>query len=97
MKHPRSIVKKLDPKLEEDSGAFMAAMVLIASTQVGPNVEKIAKRTGLKRAVVREYGKRIRGNGIWQGGKIACDWFDKDGGIAFWCDVAVAEGLMNRA
>lgn len=97
-KHPRTIVKELDPKLSEKDGAFAAAMVLIAASQVGTKADRIAKRTGLKRELVRAYNRRLREQGIFtKDGKIACDWFDKEsGGIAFWMDVAVAEGLMQK-
>jgi hypothetical protein len=97
-KHPRTIVKSMDPKLSETDSAFAAAMVLIAATQVGTKADSIAKRTGLKREVVRAYNRRLREQGIFtKGGKIACDWFDKEtGGVSFWCDVSVAEGLMSR-
>lgn len=97
IKTVRDIVKKLDPKIKEDDSAFKAAMVLVASAQVGPNTDKVARRAKLPRALVRKYGKRLRHQGIWRGRKIACEWFDKtSGGTAFWCDVCVAEGLMNR-
>lgn len=98
MKHPRTIVKEMDPNLSEEDGAFAAAMVLIAATQVGTKADRIAKRTGLKREVVRAYNRRLREQGVFiKNGKIACEWFDKKtGGIAFWMDVSVAEGLMNR-
>lgn len=97
MKHPRKIVKKLDPNLDENSTGFNAAMVLIGASQVGTNADAIAKRTGLPRRKVREITGRCRDGGLFKNGKIVHGgWFDKDGGIAFWLDVCVAEGMMRR-
>lgn len=97
MKSPQAIVKKLDPKLDTESEDFKIATVLIAATQVGPNADKIADKAKLPRRVVRKYAADARRAGVFKGGKIAhSGWFDKDGGIAFWLDVAVVRGFLQR-
>lgn len=96
-KHPRAIVKEMDPNLKEDDEGFKAAMVLVGAAQVGTSAEKIAERTGLPRSLVRKYVKRARQQRIFQRDQIACDWFDEEhGGVAFWLDVCVLRGLMNK-
>ncbi len=47
MKSPRKIIHEMDPNLSEKGSTFNIAMVLIAAAQVGPNADKIAKRTKL--------------------------------------------------
>lgn len=97
MKDLRKVVRKMDPKLSEQDESFNAALVLVGAAEVGTNADKIAERTGLARKVVRGYTKRLREQGVFKGDKIACEWHDKEhGGVAFWLDVCVARGLMNR-
>lgn len=91
------IIKKMDPNLTEDSEEFKIAMTLLGAAQCGPNADKIARYTKLPRTVVRPYVAKAREQGIFTNdNKIAADWMDKDGGIAFWLDVAVVRGFMRR-
>lgn len=97
MKTPQAIVKKMDKSLAEDSEEFKIATVLVAAAQVGPNADKIAKRAKIPRSVARKYATDARNTGLFKGGKIAhSGWFDKDGALAFWMDVAVVRGLLTR-
>lgn len=91
-------LKTMDPGLEPGTPMHDTAMILLASLVVGPSVEKVAAFLGLPRPEVLKRATRLRANGVWRGGKVRADWFDdKSGGVAFWCDCAVAEGLLVRA
>lgn len=91
-------VHKLDPKCEVNSHAYKAAVCLLASLQVGPNAKKVAEFTGYHLTTVRDFAGNLRDSGVWKKGKIHCEWFDKkSGSTAFWLDVAVAQGLVQRA
>lgn len=90
-------VKRMDPALSEDSSTFTVALILLASAVVGPNVVRISKLLGVPRSVVAHYSATLRRNRVWVRGKIRCNWHDEEtGGAAFWIDVCVAEGLMER-
>lgn len=94
-----SAVEGLDPNLDPNLDTFRSALLLLSSAVVGPDEAKVAAFTGLPAAFVAERAERLRASGVWTGeGKIAADWWDEEtGGIAFWIDVNVAEGLMERA
>jgi len=90
-------VQRLDPKTAPEEPAFKTGVLLLSALQVGPNVDRLAKFTGYSKTFIRERAKRCRENGIFIGSKVACEWFDKEcGGVAFWMDVLVAEGLMAK-
>lgn len=90
-------IQRMDKALKRDDPVFVDAVVLLDSSIVGPSADKIADHLGLPRSTVREIGKRAREYGLWVGDKVAAgDWFAKDGGIAFWLDVAVLRGMMTR-
>ena len=43
-------------------------------------------------------GKRLRDSGLWSRRKVRdSGWFDKDGGVSFNLDIAVAEGWLERS
>jgi len=92
----RETVRKLDPNLKTDDPAFDVAVVLLSGLYVGPNGQKIARFARLSRAFVGEVARRLRANGVWRGHKIAADWFEKNGVYAFWLDVTVGLGLLER-
>lgn len=90
-------VQHLDPKMtnpQEDS--FRTAVLLLAALQETPNILKLTKFTGYPREFVRERVQRARKAKIFVGAEVACEWFEENGGIAFWCDVLVVEGLLSR-
>jgi hypothetical protein len=90
-------VRRLDPNLKPDDPCFKTAVLLLSALQVGANIERLVEFTGYPKGFVRERALRCRENGIFRGGKVACDWFDENGGVGLWCDVLVAEGLLGRA
>ena len=75
----------------------LEAQVLLSSIVVGPNVKRIASFLSVPRDDVSYLSVILRRNGIWRGGKVAAsEWFGKDGGIAFICDVAVAKQQLKK-
>ncbi len=90
-------VLRMDPKVDPDSDTFQAAVVLLCGVVVGPS--KAAAFSGYPASVTGPIVERLRTSGIWKGRQVHhSGWFDEDaGGMAFWMDVCVAEGLMQRA
>lgn len=93
----KNIIHELDPNLQEEDSAFSSAMILLAAAEVGPNADDIASLTNLSSEAVKERFARLEQNGVFKDGKIYCDWFDEETGTtAFWLDVCIAEGTINR-
>ena len=91
-------IKGLDPNLKEDDIAYSHALLLLASLVVGTSVKKIAGFTNLDFGLVKDAVKLLRKNGVFVGRKVHADWFDeKYGATAFWLDVCIADGLVERA
>lgn len=89
-------VRRLDP--HSTGSGFQTAVLMLAALQIGTgDVEALQRFTGFDQEFIETRATNLRRNGIWTAdGKTDCAWFEKDGGIAFWCDVNVAEGLMER-
>lgn len=81
---------------DRDDVQFKTAAVLMSSAVVGPDEAKLAEFTGYDRAFIDAIGERLRKSKVWHKGKIASDWFGKDGDITFNMDVCVALGWMKR-
>jgi len=90
-------IHRYNSDLERDSLTFKAALILMASTEFGHNVDVLARRTGLDRSLVARVARRLIDNGVWNAGVTVADWrcTDEASGT-FWNDVAVAEGKMCR-
>lgn len=94
----RSAVKASDSNVNESDDSFKTAVILMASAYLGPCIRLMMRLTGYPRIfIVRRYNRFLE-NGIWdvKNRKVHGDWFGKDGGTAFWMDVMVGEGLMER-
>lgn len=90
-------VKALDSNLKEEDETFKVAVIVMSSCIVGPNIQRLSKFTKYPRHYIAPLAKRLRKNGVWVKGKIRCEWFEEEaGGIAFWLDVGVAQGLIER-
>jgi hypothetical protein len=88
-----------DPFFSEDNFPVKDSVrILLASLQVGPNADRIARFLGLNRdTVVRPRVKRLRANGVFQGCEIVCEWDNKESGhMSLLLDALVAEGLVAR-
>ena len=93
----RAEVKRLDPKLAEDSPSFETAIMLLASAQLGPDVGSIADFMGVEAASLEERAKHLREARVWDGDMLNVQWWDETSGtVAFWLDVCVAEGYVTR-
>lgn len=92
----RTILKEYDSELAGD--AYNAAMVLLSSLIVGPDIDRVIAFTGLDSLFVKQVADRLVANGIWVEGGVHADWSDpEDGGIALALDIAVAQGKLERA
>ena len=83
-------------EISKDDKEYIPALILLTALDCGANADRISKDCGIPRATCRAIGKRLRETGIWKGGLTCCEWFEKNGGVAFILDVNVALGFMNR-
>jgi len=102
MKHPTLLksIKKEVMKIHgitEETDTIKTGVILLSSVNVGPNIKKIAKFTGYKRSEIAKRSKNLRENSVWVKDKVSCDWFEKDGSLAFILDCMVADGTLQRA
>lgn len=74
-----------------------AALVLLAASSLGHNVDRLARFCGLSREVVARFARRLIDNGVWCGGDTVSRWsYSELEPTSFWRDVAVAEGRLCR-
>lgn len=98
LEETKELLREMDENLEEGSVGWDAALCLLASLEVGPFPDKVADFTELPLETVNEFAERLQANGVWKDGMIHAAWDDPEAGaIAFWCDVGVATGLIERA
>lgn len=92
-------IRKLDPALDPTDEAFRIAALLLSALQVGTDPLALAAYTGESVEWITQVAERLHTNGVWtDDGKTACDWFDTEhGGVAFWVDVRVGQGLLERS
>ena len=100
MKQTKERLEKYVKKLIKDNVISREdseiALILLASTQVGVDVIEISKYLNISLGKVKKVEKKAIANKIWSQGKINCNWFEKDGVIAFGLDIAVIKGLIER-
>jgi hypothetical protein len=86
----------LDP-MEDDDEDFNAALVLLAGLHLGTGkILPLSRLTGVRPRHVAEFAARLRANDVWTScGKTSGQW--EDGQLAFWLDVWIATGLLERA
>ncbi len=93
-------VQRMDKSLrDKDKTPERQAAVILLGAALGTfkqNVEDIIAKSGFNRDHVRAVVKNAKINGIWKKGKTFADWQDENGTIAFWCDVAVCMGWLQR-
>src|SRR6185437_11437091 len=94
----------MDKNAEIDGPSGYAAAMLICSAKralrgMKIDVAAIIRRTGVPSAHGLRIAERLRKSRIWWRGALHhSGWHDpQTGGIAFWMDVAVGTGLMQRA
>jgi hypothetical protein len=91
-------LRSMGATLAEDSYAFQAAMVLLASEFVGPYSDRIATLLGYSPGLVQVIAARLHEAQIWESDEVRCEpWFDPEkGAISFVLDLMVAEGKFVR-
>ena len=90
-------VLTFDPTLVPGSDSFRAAAVLIAGHEIGHNIDRIARLTGVSREGVARMARRLVDNGVWSAGDTVSRWCDSpDEHDSFLSDVGVAEGKLCR-
>ncbi len=89
-------VRRMDPHVT--ARALQAGVVMLAALQEGTQPDRLTAFTAYPKKTVREFVTRLRMNGVFTGdGHVAANWFDpEEGGAAFWCDVAVCLGFIQR-
>jgi hypothetical protein len=97
----RNKIKALDPTLEQSSPTFRCAVLLLAAQHLTQNIDRLARITAYPREFVAKCARRLCDNGVWRQGATVCTWneatlADGPDHMAFWADVAVAEGKMSR-
>lgn len=74
-----------------------AALILLAAAEIGQNVDRLARFTGVRRDIVARAARRLVDNGVWCGGNTVARWIENvDDAESFWMDAAVAEGRLCR-
>ena len=90
------VVREMDPNVREED--VQVGGLLIASAVIGNDEQALAVFTGYEPDFIATCGRRLRDNGVWVGDELCVDWWDEEtGGVAFWMDVCIAQGLMRRA
>lgn len=90
-------VTELDPDLDPTDPTYHVAALLLASATVGTDPFTLAAFTGEHIEWVMQIAVRLRASGVWEDDGVACNWWDEEsGGLEFWLDVLVAQGLMER-
>ena len=99
----RDAVREMDDALDEHDDAFSVAVTMIAAVNQGHHdIRRLTTFTGYERKHVGAWVNRLRAGGVFIGEPndpmfAVADWFDDEaGGIAFWLDVGVAQGFLER-
>lgn len=90
-------IRRYNSDIDPGSDTFRAAVVLLAASEFGQNIDVLARCTGFDRAFVARCARRLTDNGVWVAGNTVAEWSTADEASGtFWNDVAVAEGKMCR-
>lgn len=89
---------EMDPNLDKSDETYKVALAMLSAAVVGPSDTAICEFTGVSPEWWLPYADNLRKNGVFTAeGRVAANWMDPEtGGIAFWIDVNVAQGLMER-
>lgn len=90
-------VRRMDPTLKASDPAFRVAVIMLSAIIVGQRADRLVKFTGYLLFDIRQVAKRMRENGLWlPGGRFAAAWAKDGDSIAFWLDVLVGMGHVER-
>lgn len=93
----RAKLAELDPTFQPETAGYSAALVLIAGREVGHNIDRIARLTGVERELVARMARRLFDNEVWVSGNTLSRWCNNVRDLAsFRGDVGVAEGRLCR-
>lgn len=97
VKSLRAEVRSFDPALDPETDTFRCAVLLLAALEVGQNLARLSRYTQYERGFVAQCARRLVDNGTWRGGETVSSWTDRGPAHqAFWKDVGVAEGKLQR-
>lgn len=90
-------IRRYNSDIDPSSTTFHTAVLLLAATEYGQNIDILSRRTGYDRSFVARCARRLIDNGVWDAGRTVGDWSPEDEASgAFWNDVAVGEGKLCR-
>lgn len=93
----RALVRSARPDLSDDSPESRGAVLLLMIPDTGPNVDRLALRTGFSRAFVAQCLRRLIDNALWFDGELPPYLrADAVSGPELWLDVEVALGRRLR-
>lgn len=79
------------------SDDWYVALILLAASDIGQNIDRVARRTGAPRPLVSKVARRLVENGVWADGETVARWTgDPTARNAFANDVAVGAGRLLR-
>ena len=84
---------------KSDDEGYHAAVVLLAALEVGQRPKSLSEFTGYDESEIKKFSANLRASNVWNRGRTYHSGWDdeKNGGIAFWMDTAIAQGLVERA
>jgi hypothetical protein len=83
------------PDLGQSSNAIRTAVLLLVGPSLNFNIDRMTGRTRFPRPFVAACTRRLFDNGVWEHAGPVYLW-DSAADDAFWRDVAVGEGKMQR-
>ena len=92
-------IKNMDSSLSENDESFKIAFVLLLAANYGlKDLPRIKRVSGYDTLFLAKTVTDMRNTGLWKNGKLVhSGWLDKkSGGMAFWLDVAVVRGWLER-
>jgi hypothetical protein len=91
------VIRELDPKLKPTDRTWMPAMFLAASLMIDGDAEEIASALEADLSYIEALATRASANDLWVNGRPDKGLYTGEGGgVAFWCDVSVLAGDMDR-
>jgi len=94
----KQIIREMDENLSESDESFSGALVLISIIEVGHRIKDIVNFSSLDRKFVADFIRNLRANKFFTWNNKICHsgWFDEGGGVAFWMDVSIGLGYIQR-
>lgn len=101
LKRTMDALKEMDDNLAPTDAGYAEHIVLLASAIEKGDETFLAAELGYDKDFVATVGSRLRSAGIWTADGLSDAslqrWKTENGGMAFWCDGAVATGSLKVA